>query len=423
MDAAMTQLWVDPATEPVEVITVERRSLVRHVVHRNGTITESHISHRGTPSADLQAAYDLAWLRSRKPPASIAGGQQLRVVDLFAGCGGLSVGVREACRALHLDFVPVLASDLEREILDIYARNLHPADVAHGPIEELLDGELGAPPTVHEEFLMSMVGEVDLVIGGPPCQGHSQLNNRTRGNDPKNDLYLKMGRFCELFSPSHVIIENVPGVEHDLRKAAHKTREFLRSPSLRYMLDDATIDASKVGVAQRRKRNFTIASRLINPSIDQVIQESLTPPRSLRWAIEDLESEAPASVFSSPPSPSDANAARMRFLFEHDEWNLPDSERPDCHRLKPHSYSAVYGRLHWEQPSPTITTGFGSMGRGRYVHSNFPRTITPHEAARIQFFPDFFNFGETTKRTTLQTVIGNAVPPKLGYVIALHLLR
>ena len=89
-------------------------------------------------------------------------------------------------------------------------------------------------------------------------------------------------------------------------------------------------------------------------------------------------------------------------------------ERPDCHRFKDHDYRAVYGRLRADLPAPTITTGFGSPGQGRFTHPRFARTITPHEAARLQFIPDFFRF-RTEKRKRLQELIGNSVPPKMAY--------
>ena len=115
------------------------------------------------------------------------------------------------------------------------------------------------------------------------------------------------------------------------------------------------------------------------------------------------------------------NQRRIDYLFEHDIYNLPNSERPDCHRLKEHSYNAVYGRMHWDRPASTLTGGFACCGRGRFIHPLRRRTLTPHEAARVQFFPDFFDFSELG-RTALVRAIGNAVPPKAGYVVALPLL-
>lgn len=113
----------------------------------------------------------------------------------------------------------------------------------------------------------------------------------------------------------------------------------------------------------------------------------------------------------------------MEWLFDKDEYDLPNDLRPPCHRDNPdHTYYSVYGRLHWDQPAPTITTGFNSMGQGRYVHPSKRRVITPHEAARVQTFPDFFDFGATNKRTAWARLIGNAVPPLLTMRLAEHAL-
>jgi DNA (cytosine-5)-methyltransferase 1 len=135
--------------------------------------------------------------------------------------------------------------------------------------------------------------------------------------------------------------------------------------------------------------------------------------RTVRWAIHDLLSIESDSVFDTPSRKSKANASRMAFLFEKGQYNLPDDQRPDCHKAGEHSYVSVYGRLRWDRPAQTITTGFGSMGQGRYVHPQRRRTITPHEAARLQTFPDWFVFGENAPRGVLAKAIGNAVPPLL----------
>ena len=104
----------------------------------------------------------------------------------------------------------------------------------------------------------------------------------------------------------------------------------------------------------------------------------------------------------------------MKWLIDKDKYNLPNRMRPECHRDKEHTYNAMYGRLNWDTAAPTITTGFGSMGQGRFVHPSCPRTITPHEAARLQTLPDFFDVDTSNGRGAWATVIGNAVPPLLG---------
>lgn len=113
---------------------------------------------------------------------------------------------------------------------------------------------------------------------------------------------------------------------------------------------------------------------------------------------------------------------RIDYLFDNDLYELPDAVRPDCHK-NGHTYRSVYGRLKWENPSPTITTGFLTPGRGRYIHPRQRRTLTPHEAARIQAFPDSFSFlsveGNDLTKKTLTKLIGQAVPPPLGHAAAL----
>jgi len=112
----------------------------------------------------------------------------------------------------------------------------------------------------------------------------------------------------------------------------------------------------------------------------------------------------------------------MQYLLTTGNFDLPDERRPPCHRGGGHSYKSMYGRLSWDMPAQTVTRGFGSPGQGRFIHPARPRTITPHEAARLQFFPDFFDFSSVSKRTELATMIGNAVPMKLSYVFALEML-
>ena len=110
------------------------------------------------------------------------------------------------------------------------------------------------------------------------------------------------------------------------------------------------------------------------------------------------------------------NVVRMEYLFKHDEYDLPNRLRPPCHQ-NGHSYKSMYGRLKWDQPAQTLTTGFGSMGQGRFLHPTRRRMLTPHEAARIQGFPDFFNFSLISRRTSIQQLIGNAVPPRIAIAI------
>ena len=122
-------------------------------------------------------------------------------------------------------------------------------------------------------------------------------------------------------------------------------------------------------------------------------------------------------LFNSVPQLSADNQRRIKWLFDNDEFDLPNHQRPECHQ-NGHSYPANYGRLSWDRPAPTITTGFLTPGRGRFIHPIEPRVLSPHEAARIQGFPDWFDFcapsGKSLSRSNLTKWIGDAVPSVLG---------
>jgi DNA (cytosine-5)-methyltransferase 1 len=285
----------------------------------------------------------------------------------------------------------------------------------------LLDSPLGTPPSASEKGLVELAGHIDLLLGGPPCQGHSDLNNHTRRTDAKNQLYERMARFAELVRPMHLIIENVPAVLRDKRKVVDTTVEALRRVG--YNLGHGIVELSSLGVPQRRRRHVLVASLTRDVCLESMTSGYHRLAPTVKWAIADLRSNDSGRLFDTPSTPTPRSCERIEYLFNHGCYDLPDSERPDCHRLYEHTYRSVYGRLHWDEPAQTITGGFGCMGQGRFVHPAEERTITPHEAARLQFIPDFFSFDSVSSRTALAQMIGNAVPPKLTYVVALELIR
>jgi DNA (cytosine-5)-methyltransferase 1 len=406
----------------VETFEIDRgqKCAVRIVERRDGSVTSSTVALPSGAFADSAEAFDIGWLRSSRPPAVEALSGTFRFVDLFSGCGAMSLGVWEACRALNLAAEPLLAVDINAPALRTYARNFPDALTRPDPVEILLDGQPGEPPTPAEEGFRQHIGKVDMLIGGPPCQGHSNLNNHTRRVDPKNQLYLRMARFAEIVRPEHILIENVPGAVHDRSGVVQQTITILQRRG--YHVSTGVMNAVDIGVAQKRRRFFTVASLRRPFDFEATRDMYRRPARPLSWAIGDLEGVQTGTAFDSSAVHSPTNRGRIAYLFEHDLYDLPDDQRPDCHRLKTHSYKSVYGRLRPDEPTPTITTGFGSTGQGRYVHPTLQRTMTPHEAARVQFIPDFFVFADDRRRA-LQEMIGNAVPPKISYVIALELMR
>jgi DNA (cytosine-5)-methyltransferase 1 len=361
-----------------------------------------------------RCAEDQLFLRSKEQQRCSNTEAPVRMVDLFAGCGGMSIGLVEAGRRMGVNVEVALAVDSDDAVLTILRRNLPVAVTRNLEVEKLFDGVVGSAPTLMEQEVLRTAGQVDLLTGGPPCQGHSDLNNHTRRQDPKNGLYLTMARAAEILRPTFVIIENVATVQWDKSRIAQQTIDALQAAG--YDVAANVVDLRLLGVPQRRHRFLLLASRTRDANPSQLLQAAISewkghPARTVRWAIEDLLEVASDSVFDTASARSAANVRRMAYLFKHGIYDLPNSKRPHCHRDGNHSYRSVYGRLRWSQPAQTITTGFGSMGQGRYVHPQRRRTLTPHEAARLQCFPDWFDFGRDTLRGVLAKAIGNAVPP------------
>jgi len=363
-------------------------------------------------------AADARFLRAKRRPGYEGLAPSIRIADLFAGGGGLSLGIAETARRLGLGTEIPLAIECDDDAAGIFERNFPKANLVRADVSEVFDGDLGGPLTSREKQIRADVGELQFLLGGPPCQGHSDLNNHTRRRDPRNALYLRAVRAAQVLHPAFVILENVPTIEHDAGEVLAHASDALEAVG--YSIAEAILDLSVFGVPQRRKRHILLATLLDSPDLVEVLSE---PPRcgdhearTVQWAIGDLAKITRGTGLDVASVPNRLNRARIQWLIDHDMYDLPNNLRPRCHQGS-HSYLSMYGRLRWNAPAQTITTGFGSMGQGRFVHPSLPRTITPHEAARLQTFPDFFDFDSLLPRGTWATVIGNAVPP----LLAIHL--
>ena len=368
---------------------------------------------------------DLIWLKSKKKPRFQSNPTlpPIRTVDLFAGCGGLSLGVSEYCRRKKRKHIVEFASEWEEKILQVFRSNLESRYSSSQDIEKLISGHIHTPHvTKKEEEFLSKFPEImypDILTGGPPCQDHSDLNNHTRRDGERNELYLRMVRAAFLLKPKAVIIENVPEVIHSEQDVVNIAVKKLRK--LGYHVEPLELHAVQYGVPQYRVRHFLIATCLERcKPIDRSLLKSISSrhERTVKWAIEDLRGKATKEekdIMNVRTKSNKINQERMNWLIENDEHNLPNERRCPSHQ-KGNTYPAVYGRMYWDKPADTITTGFTSNGQGRFTHPNaWPgRPITAQEAARLQTFPDWFNFESAKTRTFLKTAIGNAVPPLLA---------
>ena len=172
-----------------------------------------------------------------------------------------------------------------------------------------------------------------------------------------------------------------------------------------------------------RKRHFLVAVSQGDFDISELDDVDAPAPTAGQYlaGLED-EPEKRDDIFYQPSIVTEENRRRITYLFEHETFDLPNSLRPPCHKDKPHQYPSMYGRVDWDSPAQTITSGFGSMGQGRYVHPTRERLLTPHEAARLQGFPDFFDFSSVKYVTSLREMIANAVPPQVTAVLVKRLI-
>lgn len=404
------------------------RVIRKVVAGRHVAETYLPIGECGDLEHGISKAWNLSVLKGAVPQPLSAPNSTLRIVDLFAGGGGFSAGLSHAARAAGLRAQIAACVDLDPVGLDVIATNLKPrrrlkrnvdALVDYAPRHEKGTTKFAYRPELLDPSLQDIVGNVDIVVGGPPCQGHSNLNNHTRRDDLRNSLYLTVPAIGIALSSPVIIIENVQAVLRDKRGVVDKARSILESE---YHVQDAVLEASQFGVPQTRKRHFLIATKNPTLSIEELREHLHLPGLSVQDAIGDLAKTRGPTLFDMPAELSVANRQRVEFLFDEDKYNLPNEERPDCHK-EGHTYPSVYGRLYPDQPSGTITTGFLSPGRGRYVHPTERRGLTPHEGARLQGFPDSYDFvresGEKLSNKDYTKLIGDAVPPPLGYAIGL----
>lgn len=326
------------------------------------------------------------------------------MIDLFAGAGGLTLGFHQE------GFDSEFAVELEPAAAKTYEANFG-CYVYKGRIEDVEDDEFPS---------------VDLVIGGPPCQGFSPLG-RDRDDESRtamNDLWKQFLRVVKLVRPKAFVIENVPEFLKSSQFQAF-VQACRRNELADYRIVHGVLSAVDYGVSQRRRRGFILASRVGIPEWPPAPThgpdaEGHRPFTTVRDAIGDLPLEPDERNLHMRRNPTAKSIARYRAVPEGGNRfdlaaNAPEL-LPDCWRRKKSGTTDVFGRLWWDRPAFTIRTEFFKPEKGRYLHPKAHRPITHREAARLQTFPDDFVFEGSKIEIARQ--IGNAVPPLLARAVA-----
>lgn len=355
----------------------------------------------------------------------------MNVIDLFAGCGGLSLGFEQSGYKVDK------AVEFDESIAATYKLNYPEVNVIVDDIKNVACSDIFKR------------GDADVIIGGPPCQGFSMAGARIRHgfiDDPRNYLFKHYFNIVKLVHPKVFVMENVKGM---LTMQGGKIfEEIIRIFSDPAMLDNEpyhvyhrVVKAVDFGIPQKRERLIIIGTTAPVDDFDgiwdrtrQEIQNefpSYFNAVTVRDAIGNLNSSTPDGKIPNPAPETDYEtylSCSEDVIYNHTQTNhsklaidrmkkVDNGENYTALDEQINSvHSGAYGRLCWDDQAPTITTRFDTPSGGRFIHPTEDRTLTPREAARIQSFPDDFIF--YGNKTSICKQIGNAVPPKISFFLA-----
>lgn len=332
---------------------------------------------------------------------------KLTAVDLFCGGGGLTVGLKKA------HFNVIAAVENEPNAIATYKSNHPKTYLFENDIRNISGKEL---------LNYSPNGRLDFLTGCPPCQGFTSLTQKYKREDPRNELVLEFARLIRETTPSAIMMENVPGLE----KRGHRLLKPLLDTlsDLGYVPQLEVLQVADYGVPQFRRRLVLIAGKgfkipFPNPtySKDGIGRHKW---RTVRQCIFDFpepntftqakEAGIENTDWHVVRNISALNLERLRHAIPGKHWNnIPDELQPECHKGNYNGFANVYGRMEWDQVSPTITGGCTSISKGRFGHPEALRTISVREAACLQTFPKNYRFPSPYIDQVCK-IIGNALP-------------
>ncbi len=345
----------------------------------------------------------------------------MRIADLFSGVGGLSLGFRQA------GFTVAFAVEHDKEIADAYSRNDDSAVMFNSDITQLNPKELA-----------KRFGRIDVIVGGPPCQGFSQKGKRLSVNDDRNFLFKQYVRFVAEFRPKYFVLENVPNIITTANGFFRDEiiREFSK---LGYDVKADVFDVTDFGVPQHRRRAIFLGQQ-------KHLDVEFPKPTKHRVTVKEALSDLPRLLSGEsyvdgvyPMKPQTGYQRKMRRgsrgIVNHEATKhskialerlamipkgMGKEVLPPEHLTKS-IYSGTWCRLIEDDQAATITTRFDTPSSGRFTLPDQNRCITVREAARLQSFPDSFVFYGSKCAQMKQ--VGNAVPPVFANAIANEILK
>ena len=374
-----------------------------------------------------------------------------RAIDLFAGAGGLSLGFESEGFSIPLA--------IEKDTWAKNTYNLNHID------KNCIEADI---TTLPDDFFQKYNGNVDVVMGGPPCQGFSiAASNRRKEFDERNFLYRQFLRVVKLVAPKMVLIENVKEfIKYHLPNGELLIKDIVETlENLGYVCSYSVFELKDYGIPQDRKRTFLMAAKIdLVQTLDlhELLKPFLKSPITLGEAISDLPQVEPYQykegdvleytkqpqnefqmqlrnkcdkVYNHIPMQHTAKTVeKFKFIMAHSKEEMPDDlksrVRGNVNEISKSAFSQNHRVMDANKISPTITASFYSS----FIHPNQPRNLTVREAARVQTFPDTFIF--TGKKTTLSkkllskkgiiedlhldqfNQVGNAVPPMMAGILA-----
>lgn len=348
--------------------------------------------------------------------------KKYKVLDLFCGCGGISEGFRLAGCEI------VMGIDINQAAIDTYNKNFGEGKGVCCNLLDYNENEIVKSKILNEG--------IDIIIGGPPCQGFSAANRwNDTSNDVRNQLFFEYVKFVDLLKPKAILIENV-GQIITKNNGYVKDKIYEIFESRGYKVNHSILKAEEYGVPQKRRRNFFVILRNEVFDFSSIKKEKLV---TVKEAISDLynfkQNEDGIYLGKKPTNDYMEYIRNSKYIFNHyisyptldtqlkmnyvpqgGNWrNIPEHM---FKTIRNNRHSSAYRRLSENEPSVTIDTG---NAHSNYYHPLYNRIPTVREAARLQSFSDSFVFMGSKSEQYVQ--VGNAVPPLLAKAIATTIIE